>query len=349
MVFRVLVIILLLGLIGAVLFQNKREIDAGIALAELKVEAWPIVVEEVKLLTYQEKVELSGVLSPLDELKIYASSSGTVTKLYKKEGDKVKSGEVVARLNEALLTHEINLSGSSLAQAKEDLIRMRNLSAGEAVTAQQLEQAELRVKSEEARNRSLKTRIADTYLRAAKTGTITSLSFKKGEVIAMGHPLGTISDLSKLIARVSLTSSQVLNLGIDQMVDLRADEYPQILFNGNITKIATRADDGLKFNVEVTLNSNEDYPLLAGMFITTVIKEKEKSSFLVDRNAILGGLRDSYVYVAANGSAEKRKVTLGKTTTFGVEVVSGLEAGERLVVSGHRNLKDGVKVKVVSN
>ncbi len=349
MVYRILVVILLLTLIGVILFQNKREIDASLALAELKVEEWPVVVEEIKLSTYQESYQLTGILSPREELNIHVLVSGKIVELHKREGDEVKAGDLIARIDSKTLTNEIEVSDLTLIQARMDLNRMRALKDGEAVTSQQLEQAELRVKSEEVRNKALKSRMRDSDLTAAMAGTIATLNFKEGEVVSPGRPLGVIVDLSKVILTVFVSSSQILRLKLKQSIDIEVEEYPNMAFTGTISKLASKENEGLKYAVEIDVNRIENYPLLSGMFATARFNHEKQNSIIIRRSSVLGGLNDSYVFLNQDGLAKKRSVKVGKTVKNGIEIVDGLNEGEQLIVSGQRNLKEGVKVRIVTD
>ena len=189
---------MLIVLIGLTLYNNKREIDQRTALAELKVEAWPVEVAKVRPTSFVEKFNYHGVLAPHRSLMVTSLAQGRVEQLFAIAGKKVSKGDVLVRINDDLLQAELSAVEASLAQAQANLLRMENLSAGEAVTAQQLEQAQLRVKADQAKLQSLQKRIGHTLVRAPFRGVIKNVFVELGGVVGPGVPIGELIDQSAL-------------------------------------------------------------------------------------------------------------------------------------------------------
>ena len=346
-IYRVIVVVLLLGLIGILLFKNKKEIDRNTALAEVGVTEWPVVTKVVKTTTINEKLTASGLLKPSEQVTIFASFQGLVTKSFKKEGDRVVKGDVIGKIDDELLRNELRVSEATLAQARSDLQRMINLEKGEAITSQQLELAQLKVTAEEAKQKSIKKRLYDSNIRAAISGSITSLAFKTGEMVSPGRPLGIISDLESYIFTVEFSPLQVASLAPEKEVNVRIDEMPAKEFRGRPKSISSVTNTAAKYEVDITIIDEQTDQLKSGMFATASFESGERQVILVDRDVILGGLERPYVYLLNGNQAAKTPINLGRISEAGVEVLSGLKDGDELIISGHTNLSEGSMVKVM--
>ncbi|MBK8043346.1 MAG: hypothetical protein IPK21_12230 [Haliscomenobacter sp.] len=130
-------------------------------------------------------------------------------------------------------------------------------------------------------------------------------------------------------------------------MDLVADLYPENRLSGVIAFIDVQADNSKRFLVEVELNNPAGSPLKAGMngvaFFST---GKQIQILALPRECVVGSVRDAKVFLADSGKAELRPVKLGRIFGDYAEVLEGLTAGDRVVISGQINLQNGTKISI---
>ena len=104
-----------------------------------------------------------------------------------------------------------------------------------------------------------------------------------------------------------------------------------------------------KYPVEVDLHNSKDHPLKAGMFAHVIFNSISKSkSLIIPRDALLGSVKNAQVFLVQNGVVKLKDLVLGNSSNNNLEVLSGLNSGDVVVVNGQNNLKDNYKVKVVN-
>ena len=121
------------------------------------------------------------------------------------------------------------------------------------------------------------------------------------------------------------------------------------LFNAKVKSVNAKGDESHTYPVEITMPNNRDHPLKSGMFVrinfTTIMK---KETMTVPRVALVGSVRDPYVYIVDNNNiARLRKILIGSETGSDLEIRSGLSNGEFVVTNGQVNLRDNTPVTIV--
>jgi RND family efflux transporter MFP subunit len=344
----ILIILIILALIGFTLYNNRQEMQEEVQLAERTVDVLPVEVATVQSTPLTTTVEAAGVLAPAAELMLTAEAQGRVLAIYKKEGASLQKGEVLAKVDDAMIRTELEVARANLEKAQKDLQRFRNLAAGEAVTPQQLEQIQLQAESAEARVNTLQSRLSDTNIKTPVQGTLNQLMIETGSMVGAGSPVAEIVDVSQLKLNVKVTGTEVLNINPGQEVQVMADIYPGRVLTGVVQHVAVKADRSLQYPVEISLTNPGEIPLKAGMYATArFVFEEENPSLVIGRNAIVGSLQDAEVFVVDNATAQLRQVTVGKVVEEQVEILEGLQAGDTVVISGQFNLRDGMAVRVV--
>lgn len=346
-IFRIVTLVLLVALIGLTLYNNKKEIDQRTALADLDVAEWPVETKVASLREGDEQLSFSSVINPKKSLKVIPLAQGQVSRINVKKGDFVRKGAVLGRLNDDLIIAERSAIEASLAQSRANVLRMENLSKGQAITAQQLEQAQLKLKADQAKHESLTKRLDHTIIRAPFSATVKDVYVEEGGVIGPGSPFCELVDNSLLQITLLLSESQLNDIEVDMPVRVTADLYPGKSFDAKVTSIAVGADRSFKFPVEVQFKNDPEYELRAGMFATATLSISNGKHIWIERNCILGDLQKPYVYVVSDGKAVQKEVVLGRFAGNLAEIIDGLSESHKYVYSGQRNLENGVTVRVI--
>jgi len=189
--------------------------------------------------------------------------------------------------------------------------------------------------------------LGDTTVRAPFAGVVVERKVSVGDYVSPGTQVATVVKINPLRVLLTVPEQSVGLVKVGQPVNLQVDAYPNRVFTGTVRFVSPslRADQRA-LTVEA-LVPNPSGELKPGFFATAHIEQSEKAqALLIDRRAIREVGKTNRVFVLAGDTVQERIVTLGQTADKLVEVVSGLSAGDRVVIGG--SLTDGAKVRVRS-
>lgn len=344
------IVALSVALIAWKLYENQkqRRVEAEMSLvarAFVPVEVAPVLEE-----TLSNSLEASGIFLPAKEMLVISETQGRVVQVYKNKGEWVKEGDLIAKVDDELLSTELEATQANIAKLKKDRERLENLIEGEAVAKNKMEDIELGLLAAEAKAKALKKQIGNTSIKATMTGTLGYRFIERGSVIGPGLQLAQITNLEKLFLMVKVTERDVLQIRKGQNVQVIADVHPSRPISGRVTNIGLRADNAFNYDVEIEAPNLPDASLRGGMHAKArFVFDVKRQGLTVPRKAIAGSLQEAKVYVVQDSIAELRQVSLGGIQGDRVEVLSGLGKGDRVVVAGQFNLSNGTKVEVVQS
>lgn len=196
----------------------------------------------------------------------------------------------------------------------------------------------------------LKDKLKDTDVKAPCSGVITSRDIEVTNMVSAGGAPMTITDTSTVKVNVNVSETLINKIAVGDSVKVKVVTVSDEELTGKIKTITGVADATGTYPVEVEVN-NEDGALKAGMFASVEFVENRSSdTVVVDRNVVLSNETQKYVYIVqGDKKAKKVVVETGIDNGKSIEIVSGLKAGDKVVISGQDYLIDGDDVKIVDN
>lgn len=340
------VLLLLVAGMVYVLFNNKKKIaeqtasvaDDGI----VTVETMPVSTEN-----YTLEVTSNGVTAPVKELKFVSDVSGRVVKIYVDNGSRVSRGTPLLEVDKELLQADYEASKAAYESMEKNVGRFAASQEVGGVSDQQLESMETQLAAAKSRYEVSRRRLADATVKAPISGVINMKYVELGSLIAPNAPLFDIVDNSGLKVTCMLPDGKIERVQKGQQVVLTPSGSSDREYTGKVSFIGVKSDRGLNYPVEITIDKNTD--LKAGVYMKArFVSEEGTNGILVPRSAIVGGLRSSVVYLFRDGVAVEKEVSLGEMSGDRVEVLSGLEDGDVIIVSGIMNISDGTHVKSIN-
>jgi RND family efflux transporter MFP subunit len=302
----------------------------------------------VALKNLSEDLTLIGTFEPHREIKLASEISGKVIKVGVEEGAYVKQGSLIAQTDNELIKAQLISAEANYEKAQKDVARFETLRKGNAATDMQVEDANLRLKTSDSQLKALKKQLSNTTIVAPISGIITTRSFEQGSVILPGNPLVEITDISKLKLTIQVPEKQIIRYQEGDKIQVQADVYEGLTFEGKITLVGIRADASHNYPVEILVNNNSKNPLRAGMYGRAASGHTLKDSVLaIPRAALVGSVKNPQVFVVENNQAILKDIQVGTDAQGTIEVLSGLTEGEQVVTSGQINLENKSKVQVV--
>lgn len=340
--------------------------------AYVKIE----VVQKNK--TIRESIVQNTAIEAVDRVNLLPRVTGRLEKLNVKAGDIVRKGEIIATLE-----HEQQdaLIGSSEAQkasaradaerakaemenAKTNLDRYRRLVNEGFSTQQQYDAIDTAYTSAKAAynaalakerqaaaemNRVRSSR-ADYIIASPLDGTVLNdYSLAPGAMISPSTPLIDIADLTRLKATLKIPESKIFAVKEGMAVFLKFDALRDKEFRGRVTRIDQYVNPSTRTsNVEIELNNQEaGMSLRPGMFgKASIIEREERGTISLPESAFRSNERGYYLFVVQEGRARAKDVSTGIREGNTIQVTSGVEPGDKVIIFGGKNLNDGDAVLV---
>jgi membrane fusion protein, multidrug efflux system len=346
-IIALVVAIAIAGLIGLKLSSNKKQFRENVAFAQRKIEKIPVSVEAAGKGILAKNVAATGTLEASEVLNLVSETQGKILNIYKEKGDRIAKGEVIAKVDDEVISANVLTAEANYEQMEKDVERLTRLSEQNAVTKHDLEQATIGLKKAKADLISAKKALGNTSIKAPIAGYINNDFITVGQLLGPGSPVCEIVNNNKLKLNVKVSESDVYKIEKGQTVDVLLSVFPDRKFAGKITAIAEKADGAMKFNVEITLDNDINAHLRSGLYAEAEFNVKNEEKIILSKSSIVGSMESPVVYVVENNRAVKRSIIIGQSSDKQVEVLNGINPGEEVIVSGQLNLKDGDEVNVV--
>ncbi len=310
--------------------------------------AVPVTIAEVGVGDVSTYITATANLVPDNEVKVLAEAEGRVSHLTVEEGDRVQRGQLLA----ALLRDdaEIAFEKAKLKAANAEMAfeRAQRIFREKLIAQEEYDKTTMDHRIAQQELAEAKRKLDKTEIRSPFDGRLTRRNVTLGQHIRPGDELFTVTDFDPLIARIYLPERDVLALeeGREVGITLKADRA--VSFRGRIRQISPVVDTATG-TVKVTVAAIRPPAIVRpGGFVTIeIVRETHAATTLVPRKAVIRELKNAHVFVARDGVAHKRTVELGLEDSERLEITSGLEPGERIVVAGQGGLKDGSTIKVL--
>ena len=326
-------------------------------------EAIPVTIGKVILKDLTYTLQRVGSLEPKESVVLKAEAEGTITGIFFEEGDWVKEGQVLIKLNDAktkatmdqldarLRQMEVQLANSERTlQRKEPLVKEDLVSKQDFDDLQskiEVEKATLKeIKAQRAHNREL---LDDTEVRAPFAGAVSERKISVGDFLRIGDPVVHLVQLNPLEVAFRVDEKYKTNLYPQQPVTLTVAAYPERKFQGEVYFISPDIDIATRTFLVKSRIANETNTLNPGMFAEVIIvTEVHKNALVVPWESVIQLEDETYLYVVNTATAKKVSVKLGLVSGGLAEVFGNLKAGQSVVREGKYALHNGSKVRVVA-
>ena len=308
----------------------------------------PVNVAAVSAAPISSYISSTANLVAENEVKVIAEADGRVERLLVEEGDYVRQGQTLATLvrgDAEMLREKARVRASNARIAWN---RARDLKARELMPQADFEKIVMEKEVAEAELAEAEWRLSKTTIRAPFAGTVTGRMINIGQHVRPGDSLFILTDFDPLVARIFLPERDVIALkeGRDVRMTLRAAS--DVVFHGRIRQISPVVDTATG-TVKVTVEAvRAPAAVRPGAFVTVdIVRETKPNALRIPREAVIRELRDAHVFVVEGEIARRRDLTLGIEEGGFVEAVSGLKAGDAVIVAGQGALRDGSTIKVL--
>lgn len=324
--------------------------------------SFPVEVAKVMEQDVVEWIRGVGSVYADKSVTLGAEVGGRVSAVYVEVGDVVAEAKVLARLDDerlriarSLARAEVDVARANLENAKRNAQRQVDLFKDRVISEQVVEDAELQVdiyvgqlEMAEARLAAARRDRNDATIVSPIDGEVTRRHIEVGELIQPGDPLFDIANIEHVKVRIDVSEYEVTRIRKGQPAKIEVDGYPGVVFHGKVHTIGAEADPQTRtFPVEILVVNDRPEKLLPGFIGRVQIQGRtfESAIFLQEEIVVERDGRFT-AFVVSDGTASARTLELGFRDRGRVLVVSGLEAGDNVVVSGQQSLRDGAEVLI---
>jgi membrane fusion protein (multidrug efflux system) len=308
--------------------------------------AMPVEVVAARTDTIVDAILATGQIEAMQSVELRPDIEGRIAEILVREGALVARGTPLFKVDDAELRAEVARAEADRDLARQSLARTRELLGQKASSQSELERAEATARSTAAQLELLKVRLARTVVRAPFAGVAGQRHVSLGDYVTTSTPLVTVQTVSPQRAAFQVPERYADQLKVGQQVTFRVAALTGREFAGRVDFVDPLVQlPGRTITVKAVV-ANPRRELQAGMFIevrlATAVRPR---AVIIAEDAVLPIQGSSFVWVVQTGKAIRRQVELGVRTPGLVEVRSGVEAGEQVVVGGQERLAEGAPVQ----
>lgn len=289
----------------------------------------------------------TAALEAPNEAQVVSKTSGVLLKLLVEEGDMVKAGQVLAKIDPERPRLEVRRAESLLRKLEAELSRSKELYERKLVAADLYEKIRYDVDTQRAIYDIARLELSYTDIVAPISGVVAQRSAKVGNLIQLNSALFRIVDTQRLEATLNVPEREIATMRAGAPVSMLVDALPGVAFDGHIDRISPVVDAG-SGTFRVICAFTPDARLRPGMFGRIgVVFDQREDVLTVPRIALLEGEGETAVYRVQDGKAVRTPVDVGYLSGEVAEIRAGLSEGDRVVTTGKVALRDGAAVDVI--
>jgi len=312
-----------------------------------EVPAIPVAVTVIEPVSMRDVVFLPGETEAYEDVQVAANTSGRVEWIGPREGQSVKKGDLLAQIDVSALKASLEHAQATYELAHDLYQRRRRLYDNKIIAREELDQSETQLKLAAADLEQIKVRYNHGFPKSPVTGVVNYLYLEVGEYAEVGKPIVNIVNIDRIKINVQVPELDVRYVKKGQTTPIRIDAFAERTLTGTVDFVAFKADPATKTFLVRSVIENPAHDIRPGMigrvaFVRRIIPDALAAPLfaIVDK----GGER--IVFIEKDGVAESRIISIGVIEGDRVQITSGLNVGDHLIVKGHTEVEDGMKVIV---
>jgi len=286
----------------------------------------------------------SGTVTSDHRVSISTRLSGYIRDIAVREGDAVKSGQVLLHIDSVHAKQALIQANADLSNAKAEMGRYASLLKEGAVTSQQMDKVALRYKVAQSQVKQAKNQLSYAEVLSPVSGVVVEKRMSQGDLASPGMPILTLEDPSSLLVETYVSEQYIGQIHEGNSVSIEITALTQKL-KGIVRQVVQAADPvSHQFLVKISLPFSEN--IHPGMYAQTAFHTGERKALLLPKEAVFSqaGMQAVYVVDGA-GIAHYRLIRIGEKMDGMLEVLSGLHDGENIAWDADPALKTGMKVQ----
>lgn len=319
------------------------------AMAQVKAKVKVVAVEAVTIKSSRlvESVSAIGTLKSNEAVMIRSEINGRIVEIGFDEGQPVKKGTVLFRLDNTIFRAELAEVEARQLLSQRNYERAKALEGRGHGSVETLDRALAQRRVDQASVNLVRARMEKSIIHAPFDGIVGLRRISVGDYVKAGNDLVNLENIDRIKVDFRVPERYMRVVRTEGAIRITPDALPGKAFDGRIYAIDPQIDPAVRSIAVRALLSNAGRVLRPGMFVRiSLIIDRAQKALVVPEEAIVRRGNQQFVFRILKGSAILTPVKLGLRETGRVEVVEGLSVGDTLVTAGHAKLREGSRVDV---
>ncbi len=305
------------------------------------------VVIEARVQPVSESLSLVGSVTANEMVEIKSETDGTLEEILFNEGQSVKQGDLLLRLDDVKLAATVSEAEANFKLTQSIYERNKQLLRDKLISQQEFDQADAQFQGSQASLDLKRRQLRDTKIVAPFKGVVGARQVSPGQVISKNTTLTWLVDLDPVKVEVNIPERYLSQVTIGQSVEFSVAAFSGQRFKGEVYFISPQLDSATRTALVKARIPNPGHKLKGGMFASLALNlQLREAAIVIPEPALVSNGEMVYVFIVDDkGTAQMRPVKLGLRMAGKVEVLSGLQPGDKVVVEGVQKIFPGVPVK----
>lgn len=303
-----------------------------------------VMVESATVREIRDEVEAIGTTRANESVTIAAKVTDTVSRVNFEDGQIVEKGTVLVELTNKEQSALLDESEANLIDARNQARRLQELAAENSVPLSQVDEAMARRSAAEARFQSIVARLEDRLITAPFSGLLGFRKVSEGTLVTPGSEITTLDDISviKLDFSIPEVYLDLVSEGLELVAQSSA--FPDRRFEATVRTIGSRVDENTRAATIRAHIDNPDHVLKPGMLLTVHLTTATRAALMVPESSLMQRSAQVFVYTITDDQAEMLQIKAGVRRDGWIEVLSGVNEGQRVITEGVIKIRNGSPV-----
>lgn len=308
----------------------------------------PVEVQDVSRGDISAYYSNTATLEAVQEATIVSKVRGIVQNLSVEEGDYVRAGQILAKIEDDQYRIESERAKATMDRLFNDFQRNKELFDKELISAEIFENSRFEYESQKSAYELAQLNYDHTSIKSPISGVISERFIKVGNMIGTDQQVFQVTDFDPIQAILHIPEHERSKIRKGQTAELKADALPGQTFIGNVERISPTIDPLTgTFKVTIYMNGAEE-ALRPGMFgRVKIVYDTRENAKMIPKTAVISEDETQSVFVVRDSLVFRKEIKTGYINGFHIEILEGLEDGEIVVTTGQGSLTDSTRVNVV--
>jgi len=308
-----------------------------------------VEVAKAELQSLNHRITVTGTLESKRTVRIYNQAQGMLMELPFHEGDSIKQGELLARLDDTIIKAEYDKAEATFKQSRLDYSRLEKLAPTNMTSKELLTRGKTKVTLDQAEYNLQKKRLSYTRIQAPWEGVVSERLAEPGDVLPMHTHFLSLIDTSSLIVKVALSELYLSKFKPGDPISFMIDALGRQNWTGNVLRIYPNVNSQTRKGIMEVNLSPAPQGAKPGQLTRINLLTPKRQVLVIPLSAIRYDQQGAYVFIIKeDNKIKRRKIITGEKFPLYMEILEGLEVGDTIVEKGLFGLRSGKKVKILN-
>lgn len=306
-----------------------------------------VVVEQAQMVTMADQFEALGTLQANHNIEVTANTTEMVDRVLFKDGQRVKSGDVLVRLQSAEQQAQWQAAKVNLAEHRREYGRIEDLVHQRTVASSELDRLQSQIDIARAQVAEASAKLSDRIIKAPFSGILGFRHVSTGALITPGTLITTLDDISVLKLDFQIPERFISIVQPGTEVSAFSEAYPEQLFTGKVSSLSSRVDPVTRALSVRAILANPHEQLRPGMLLQVKVIRARRNVLAIPEQALMMQQEQHFVFrVDEDHVVLRQEVDIGMRQNGLVEIISGLAAKHQVITQGKLKVRDGTQVNL---